>query len=615
MFVSMAEQNSTPKRFVICHVFLRKPPAADSAGMQICENNGDSILKKILITGSRGQLGIALNEFYGQRQDVQIVNTDVEELNITDEADVMKKVSDIRPDVIVNCAAHTQVDACETDEERAYLINAEGPRFLSLAANAVDAVLVQISSDYVYDGRKKSPYVEGDAYNPQSVYGKTKLAGEEFVRNIAKKYFVVRTAWLYGEGRNFVNTMLKLSETHDSVRVVCDQIGTPTSAEEVVKVIDLLCSSDNYGTYHATCEGSCSWAEFTEMIFRLCGRDTKVIPVTTEEYGSPAKRPAYSILENRKLQEEFGYRMKDWIPAFEKYLTDRGLRKKETGHFMIGTKKRVLVTGANGYIGRHVVKSLLEMGHEVLASDFVFDGVDERAKFVETPIFSGDADIYEQFGKPDVCIHMAWRNGFVHNSETHLTDLPNHFTFIKNMIEGGLPQLAVMGTMHEIGYWEGAITEDTPANPRSLYGIAKNALRQMTFLLAEGKDVKIDWLRAYYILGDDAKSNSIFAKIVGWEKEGKETFPFTFGKNQFDFITVDELADQIAAASTQDEIDGIINCCTGVPLSLGEKVESFIKENGFKIRPQYGAFPDRPYDSPGVWGDTEKIKKIMSKVR
>ena len=200
----------------------------------------------------------------------------------------------------------------------------------------------------------------------------------------------------------------------------------------------------------------------------------------------------------------------------------------------------------------------------------------------------------------------------MHNAESHLMDLPNHFTFIKNMIAGGLPQLSVMGTMHEIGYWEGAIKEDTPANPTSLYGISKNALRQMTYLLASGTDTKVMWLRAYYILGDDKKSNSLFAKIVGCEEEGKETFPFNSGKNMYDFITVDELAAQIAAASTQEEVTGIINCCTGKPIPLADKVEEFIKEHGFKIRPEYGVFPDRPYDSPGVWGDAEKINKIMN---
>lgn len=566
-------------------------------------------MKRILITGSQGQLGKALNNFYQSKKDVQLINTDVCELNITDSEEVMLKVKEVNPDIIINCAAHTQVDACETDKERAYQINALGPKNLSLAANVVDAILVHISSDYVFDGEKRTPYIEGDKYFPQSVYGETKLAGEEFVRKIAKKYYVIRTAWLYGDGKNFINAMLRKAELGHCVRVVGDQFGTPTSAEEVVKVIDLLCSSVKYGTYHATCEGSCSWAEFAENIFKLCGKEMKVISVSTEEYGAPAKRPAYSILDNKKLRDEFGYVMAEWHDALKKYLADRGLIKKEIEDSM--NKKRVLVTGANGYIGRHVVSALLDMGHEVLAADFAFDGVDERATQITAPIFSGDADIYEQMGKPDSCIHMAWRNGFVHNADTHLMDLPNHYIFIKNMIEGGLSQLAVMGTMHEVGYWEGAISEDTPTNPTSLYGIAKNALRQMTFLLASNKEVKIDWLRAYYILGDDKKSNSIFAKIVRWEEEGKKTFPFNSGKNQYDFISVDELAKQIASAATQDEIHGIINCCTGVPVSLADKVEEFISEHGFKIRPEYGAFPDRPYDSPGVWGDATKIQKIM----
>ena len=282
-------------------------------------------MKKILITGCHGQMGKALNVFYEGDKNVCLVNTDVGELNITDQEEVMQKIGEISPDIIINCAAHTQVDACETDQERAYQINAVGPYYLSLAANAVGAVIVHISSDYVFDGTKEGSYVEGDKYNPQSVYGKTKLEGEELVRKTADRYFVVRTVWLYGEGKNFLNTMLELSEKNESVRVVDDQFGAPTSAEEVTKVIDLLCHSDKYGTYHATCEGVCTWPGFTKKIFELCGKKTKVIPVTTEEYGAAAKRPANSILENRLLEENFGYRMADWEDALKKYLRDRKL--------------------------------------------------------------------------------------------------------------------------------------------------------------------------------------------------------------------------------------------------------------------------------------------------
>ncbi|OLA85441.1 MAG: nucleoside-diphosphate sugar epimerase [Roseburia sp. 40_7] len=250
--------------------------------------------------------------------------------------------------------------------------------------------------------------------------------------------------------------------------------------------------------------------------------------------------------------------------------------------------KTVLVTGANGYMGRHVVTELLNLGCRVLVSDFSYDSVDERAIRMEEPIFDGAADIYEKMGKPDVCVHLAWRNGFVHNADTHIGDLPQHFEFLKHMIEGGLKHVAVMGSMHEVGYWEGAIDENTPCNPKSMYGIAKNALRQCLFSLPGVEDVCVQWLRAYYIIGDDLRNNSIFSKIVKLEEEGAETFPFTSGKNLYDFISIDELAYQIARVVTQEEEKGI-------------------------IRPQYGAFPDRPYDSPGVWGNPEKINRILEK--
>lgn len=272
---------------------------------------------------------------------------------------------------------------------------------------------------------------------------------------------------------------------------------------------------------------------------------------------------------------------------------------------------RVLVTGAAGYIGRHVVNELLDMGHVVIASDFKFDGIDSRAKFCAEPIFSGNKDIYERLGKPDVCIHLAWRDGFKHNSSAHMGDLSSHVVFLQNMMAGGLPMLSVMGSMHEIGYWEGAIDENTPCNPQSQYGIAKNALRQSLLLSAKETACKLHWLRAYYITGDDLHSNSIFAKITQAALDGKTEFPFTSGRNKYDFIDVDELAKMIAVASVQNEVNGIINVCTGEPQTLAERVETFIKDHAFNIKLQYGAFPDRPYDSPGEWGDATKIKTIM----
>lgn len=275
------------------------------------------------------------------------------------------------------------------------------------------------------------------------------------------------------------------------------------------------------------------------------------------------------------------------------------------------TMKKVLVTGSGGYIGRHVVKELLNMNYNVIAADIRNDEVDERAQKINVSIFEDNPDIYNTLGNPDICIHLAWRNGFVHNASTHMEDLSYHFRFLNNMINSGLKNLAVMGTMHEVGYWEGAIDENTPCNPLSQYGVAKNALRQSLMQLTKEKNINLYWLRAYYILGDDMKNHSIFTKILQKANEGEKTFPFNSGKNQYDFISVDQLAEYIALAATQEEIKGIINVCTGKPMTLAERVEEFIKQKELPIKLNYGAFPDRPYDSPGIWGNPEKIQRII----
>lgn len=270
---------------------------------------------------------------------------------------------------------------------------------------------------------------------------------------------------------------------------------------------------------------------------------------------------------------------------------------------------KVVVTGASGYIGRHVVDALIKMHHEVIAVDMINKGINTDATFLSLDIFSDD--IYNKLGRPDACIHMAWKDGFNHASDAHMGMLSKHYAFIKNMIDGGVKYLSVMGTMHEIGYYEGCVDENIPTNPLSMYGIAKNALREASLLLADKSDTALMWLRAYYILGDDSNNNSIFTKITQMEHEGKASFPFVSGKNKYDFIHVDELAKQIATASTQSEITGIINCCSGKPVSLADKVNEFIEKNHYSIRPDYGKFPERPYDSPAIWGDNTKINKIM----
>lgn len=273
-------------------------------------------------------------------------------------------------------------------------------------------------------------------------------------------------------------------------------------------------------------------------------------------------------------------------------------------------KKKILVTGANGYIGSKTVKELLDLGNEVIAVDFSDEHIDSRAITFKTNIFN-EENYYEMFGKPDVCLHMAWRDGFVHNSTNHIEDLSNHFKFIKNMVDNGIKQIAVMGSMHEIGYWEGKISEAKETNPKSLYGIAKDALRRSCELYCKDKNVIFQWLRAFYIFGDDEFGNSIFCKLVKASKEGKTDFPFTTGKNEYDFLHINDLVEQLSKAVMQDEIAGEINICSGTHKSLAEQIEWYIKEKNLNIKLQYGKYPDRPYDSPCVYGDNEKIKKIL----
>lgn len=283
-------------------------------------------MKRIIVTGCNGQLGRAINQIYAKETDIELVNTDVfrgdgiTPLDITNVDEVLKLAREVKPYAIINCAAHTNVDKCETDVDNAYKINAIGPRNLSIAATETGAKLMHVSTDYVFPGTENKALTEFDAVGPTSMYGKTKLAGENFVRDFAQNYFIIRTAWLYGDGKNFVKTMLRLAETHDQVGVVKDQFGTPTSAAELAKAIHYLLPTENYGTFHGTCEGSCSWADFASEIFRLAGKDTKVNYITTEEFGSPTKRPAYSILDNYMLRLTTDFKFADWHDAIAEYM-------------------------------------------------------------------------------------------------------------------------------------------------------------------------------------------------------------------------------------------------------------------------------------------------------
>lgn len=273
-------------------------------------------------------------------------------------------------------------------------------------------------------------------------------------------------------------------------------------------------------------------------------------------------------------------------------------------------KLKILVTGANGYLGQGIVRSILNNGHCVVATDFNTQFVDERAERIACNLFEVD-NPYSFFGEPDVLLHLAWRDGFVHYSSAHIDDLPKHYAFIKKMVDGGIQQVAVMGSMHEIGFFEGSINESTPCHPTTPYGIAKNALRDLTQMICKQKNIVFQWLRGYYIVGNSKFGSSIFSKITAAVDEGKTEFPFTLGQNQYDFIDYPDFCAQVAAVVGQKNEQGIINICSGKPEKLADRVERFIKENDYRIKLRYGAFPDRPYDSKAIWGNDTKIRKIM----
>lgn len=291
---------------------------------------------KVLIIGSNGQLGCELARCLETRRaeigpipeayaDARIYLHDIDTLDITDADAVNRIISKIEPDIIINCAAFTNVDGCEQNEDVAYAVNATGPGNLARAAKAQDAKLIHVSTDYVFPGTEPTPRIEEDAPAPISAYGRTKLSGEIAVQENCDKYFIVRTAWLYGyNGKNFVKTMMGLGEKFDEVTVVDDQLGNPTSANDLAYTILKLALTDDYGIYHATNEGTCSWAQFASAIMQGAGLDCKVVPVSSAQWikmhPESAARPAFSSLENKHLADTITNEMRPWQDALATYL-------------------------------------------------------------------------------------------------------------------------------------------------------------------------------------------------------------------------------------------------------------------------------------------------------
>ena len=275
---------------------------------------------KILITGANGMLAKSVRARL--KEGNELICTDVANLDITDEEAVMKFVEENKPEYIVNCAAFTAVDKAEEVYDLAEKINANGPGNLAKAAKAVDATLVHISTDYVFDGDLDVTklYVETDAVGPVTVYGKTKLHGEEQVKANTDKYYIFRTAWLYGDGNNFVRTMLKLGNEKDEISVVADQHGSPTYAEDLANIIaEAIEKKIPYGLYHSTNQGFTTWYDFTKKIFELADIKCNVKPVTSEEFIRPAKRPKNSKLNKQKLLDQ-GVTVPEWEDGLKRYL-------------------------------------------------------------------------------------------------------------------------------------------------------------------------------------------------------------------------------------------------------------------------------------------------------
>lgn len=281
---------------------------------------------KVFITGSNGQLGRELLNQLPQTNHA-FVGYDIPEFDLTDKNGMEGIIDTEKPDVIINCGAMTNVDGCETNRDLAMQLNADGPKALAEIAQKRNIVLVQVSTDYVFDGDGieingvKRPYLETDPVDPQTVYGESKALGEKAVMASLDKYFIVRTAWLYGDGKNFVKTMINLSQTHPEISVVNDQIGTPTSTVDLAKAILALIETDAYGIYHGTCEGFCSWYDFACEIFRLKSIDVKVRPVSSDEFVSKTPRPKYSVLENKGLINLGLNTFRPWQTAISDYIT------------------------------------------------------------------------------------------------------------------------------------------------------------------------------------------------------------------------------------------------------------------------------------------------------
>jgi dTDP-4-dehydrorhamnose reductase len=275
---------------------------------------------RVLVTGADGQLGYDVVKRLDENS-IECLGTSINELDITDEAQTNRVITNYNPDVVVHCAAYTAVDKAEDERELCYNVNVLGTKYVAAACKEIDAKMLYISTDYVFDGEGNQPFEVTDKPNPINYYGKTKYEGELEVQNLLDKYFIIRISWVFGvNGNNFIKTMLRLAKERDEISVVADQIGSPTYTYDLTKLIVEMLQTEKYGIYHATNEGYCSWYDFACEIFRQAGLDVQVKPIKTEDYITKAKRPKNSRLSKRKLVQQGLCGLKEWKGALREFI-------------------------------------------------------------------------------------------------------------------------------------------------------------------------------------------------------------------------------------------------------------------------------------------------------
>jgi dTDP-4-dehydrorhamnose reductase len=277
----------------------------------------------LLVVGAKGMLGRdLLGILHSSFPDDEVVGWDIEEIDIQKEEESVFKIEKLRPDIMIHVAAYTDVDGCERDEEKAFAVNAEGTKYVALAASRCRAKLVYLSTDYVFDGNKKEPYVESDLPHPLNVYGRSKWQGEQYVQELVKNSLIIRTQWLYGKyGKNFVASILQQARVKRALSIVNDQMGSPTYTVDLAKAISVLIQFDAQGVFHVANSDGCTWYAFAQAILNLSGmNEVKVIPISSEEFGRPAVRPSYSVFNCQKLKEKTGLTLRPWSEALKDYL-------------------------------------------------------------------------------------------------------------------------------------------------------------------------------------------------------------------------------------------------------------------------------------------------------